>query len=103
VKYVILYQQRDGYLKVYPIIFTEHLIHAVVAQSVIHGTMREEGMELKVLSAGFCEMGDDIDWECQTGSESLRIEKEKEWNGERGRVDANILNMPNAMQGIIYA
>lgn len=98
-KYVILVAdyQKLGFKRIYPFIFAEYSTHSEVARSMIHMIGMETNVIPDVLSAGFCEpstLGFEV---TQHGSESLKIKS------DRGRcaADTDLLNMPNALQGIL--
>jgi hypothetical protein len=97
-KYVILQKKCDGFTRVYPLIFAEYMTHSIIAAAAIFAHMRECNEELSVLTAGFCNIDARGNYECEHGSESLKIKKDKEVD----QFDADLLNLPNAMQGIIY-
>jgi len=96
-KYVILLQKLPGLEteRAHVLIFPEYQTHSVVATGYTFSHLRMEGSELTLQSAGFCWLNDAGMWEAHAGSESLKIPK-----GD-GSQDAAVLNMPNAMQGLV--
>jgi hypothetical protein len=95
-KYVVIKVKEDGYTRVFPIIFAEYQTHSVVAALAIAAIDHEFKKTGTPLTAGTCWTTND-EWKCIHGSESLSMPKNKSCNA----LDANILNMPNALQGII--
>lgn len=98
-KYVILVadHQKIGVKRVYPFIFAEWCTHSEVAKSMTHMIGMETNVIPEVLSAGFCEpntLGFEV---TQHGSESLKIKADR----ARYEADTDLLNMPNALQGIL--
>lgn len=98
-KYVILVadHQKIGVKRVYPFIFAEWCTHSEVARSMIHMIGMETNVIPEVLSAGFCETIGDEFAVITHGSESLKIKPDR----SRCKHDERILNMPNALQGIL--
>lgn len=95
-KYVILQAKIAGVDRVYPIIFPEALVHSEMAKQMQHMIGMEFGRVPSVRSAGFCHpSGGRFDG--HSGSESLNIKG----NSARSDDDLRILNMPDAMQGIL--
>jgi len=99
-KYVILKGvDKINVTRVFPIIFPETLTHSEVAKSMRHMIGFDRDFIPEVFSAGFCDIDVDAgEFECERGSESLKIPKGT--NDER-LGDKKILNMPSAMQGIL--
>lgn len=97
-KYVILQKKMEGFTRVYPIIFPEYMVHSIMAAAAIFAHMRECKEELSVLTAGFCNIDARGNYVCEHGSESLKIKKDKTVD----QFDADLLNLPDAMQGIIH-
>jgi hypothetical protein len=96
-KYVILNTVCDGDERVYYVIFPELLTHSIVAENMQRAVRKETGRFAMVFSAGFCQGFAGGILVTDHGSESLRIER----NNDAGLRDENILNQPNAMQGMM--
>lgn len=98
-KYVILVAEEKalGFSRAYPFIFPEYLVHKHVAEHMVHLLGMEENKDSTVLSAGFCHLHNG-EWQTEHGSESLGIARDS----RKGHRDHKILNMPNAMQGILF-
>lgn len=98
-KYVILQEiVHEGVYRLHHLIFPEFITHAYVAEGYAREFRRNEKKLLTVVSAGFCYMDNAGDWECTTGSESLRISK----NNQNDSKDALIINKPEAFNGLHY-
>ena len=97
-KYVILKKNLKDmkYARVYQFVFPETLVHAEVARSMQHMIGFSDGDVPDILSGGFCYIEGSM-YKTERGSESMKIEK----NAELSKRDADILNMPNCMQGMI--
>lgn len=97
-KYVILSvkEEKLGFTRVYPFVFAEYCTHKFVAEYMIHMLGMKEDKDAKVSGAGFCHLHKG-EWQTDHGSESLGIKKDI----RQGYKDHVILNMPNALQGII--
>lgn len=96
-KYVILKKnEAGGFTRVFPVIFPEHMVHSIMARAVADAHFRATQDGLEISSAGFC-AHDDGSWVCFRGSESLNIPKDSSKDAE----DAKVLNMPEALQGIV--
>lgn len=98
-KYVILVVQEQelGFSRVYPFIFPEYVVHKNVAEHMVHLLGMEENKDATVLSAGFCHLHNG-EWQTEHGSESLAIARDH----RKGHRDHRLLNMPSAMQGIMF-
>ena len=96
-KYVILEKKFDGFSRIYPLIFAEHMTHSIMASSAIAGLKMLEKLEgVTLLTAGFCHMQGG-EWACEHGSESLGIPKDASLNN----TDMVLLNYPECMNGIM--
>jgi hypothetical protein len=103
-KYVILKQaDKSGYTRMYPVIFPEFMTHSTIAHGVQNASFREEDVALEVHSAGFCNWHYiDQEWIATRGSESLNVKRAANDDGRaEDEYDARILNMPDAMQGLM--
>lgn len=103
-KYVILkHNDKSGYTRMHSIIFPEFMTHSVVAHGIQNAVFREEDVALEVHSAGFCNIHfTDQEWIATRGSESLNIKRASNDDGRaEDEYDARILNMPDAMQGLM--
>lgn len=97
-KYVILKKEEKGFDRLFPVIFPEYMVHVVIAQGVQNAYFREHDDVLQIHSAGFCNWNYvDQEWCCERGSESMCIKK---GSNDDNFSDAQVLNMPEAMQGI---
>lgn len=95
-KYVILQQENKGVIRVFPIIFPERLVHKSVAEHMIHLIGWDRGDIPTVRSAGFCDIDvNTAEFFARPDSESLGISANFDMDDEK------ILNMPEAMQGIL--
>lgn len=86
-----------GYDRVYPILFPEYMTHYVVAEVMKVAVEEEIKIKPTVHSAGFCEISNDSIVVSRHGSESLGIKR----NGKQEPKDQRMLNMPNALQGML--
>lgn len=85
-----------GYDRVYPIIFPEYLTHIYVGTVLKIAIEEESKLTPVICSAGFCNIHEGR-YIAEHGSESLNMKKNKREDSK----DARILNMPNAMQGMV--
>lgn len=99
-KYVILTVERKdlGFTRACPFVFPEHIVHSKAKENFTMLILRAEGICPDFLSAGLCHVGKDgHGFVCTSGSESIGHIGTQ----ERSMADERILNMPEAMQGII--
>lgn len=97
-KYIILAAPIGDSLMVYPVIFPEYLTHSQVAKRMEHCVMWEHSHHAEVFSAGFCAPSQSGGmYVTRHGSESLRIDQ----NPDRVTKDNRLLNLPNALQGLV--
>lgn len=96
-KYVILKENAGDVVRMHHLIFPEHMTHVVVSTAIQHQHFKETQQVLEPVSGGFCELNVGYDWECERGSISMNILPDKEGSLS----DSRILNMPEAMQGLI--
>lgn len=96
-KYVLLTVKEEqlGFVRVYPFIFPEYVVHANVSEYMIYLLGMKEHKSAKVLSAGSCVLrrGEYI---AGSGSVSMDIKG----SPARSKRDQRLLNMTEALQGI---
>jgi hypothetical protein len=96
-KYIIFECDVADITRVFPFIFPEQLTHSIVAAHMQQALWKEYDEGPTIRSAGFCHIHNG-EWQTERGSESLGVPK---GHPSKGYEDYRILNMPNAMQGIL--
>lgn len=97
-KYVILSStDKTKVTRAYWFIFSDRETHSIVAQAMQMYKLRYENVECSVLGAGLCWFEPTGEWGCEHGSTSLNMERDVRLDDR----DANILNAPEAMCGIL--
>lgn len=74
------------------------MTHSVVAVGYAAAFQHETNKELRVLSAGMCSQDISTEWFVEVGSKSLNIASDQ----TNARDDYNILNRPEAFNGLVY-
>lgn len=96
-KYIILeLDHGNGLVREIPVIFGEALVHAVVSESIINGTMREDSNieRMRPVAAGFLSCIELGNVNCHGKSESLKLES-------RGQEDVDLMKLHDYTHGLI--
>lgn len=96
-KYVIFKHTIADIPRYYPVMFPDMLTHSVVAQGIAASLATMDKWQVEVFSAGTCWMSDDGEWATMSGSTSLGMVTD----ADRTRIDFQILNLPECLQGML--
>jgi len=95
-KYVIRKLTLAGVERYYHVIFPEMICHSSIdegLQRALYCDFKDPGEKF---SAGFCHFYKG-EWQTEHGSESMNIKKDQ----RKGFVDYRVLNLPEAMNGML--